>query len=39
VNGKIALILRASDVESAERMLKENGVAVLTLDETKKYFQ
>jgi hypothetical protein len=39
VNGKIALILRASDVESAERMLKENGVAVLTLDEIKKYFQ
>ena len=39
VNGKVALILRASDVESAERMLKENGVAVLTLDEIKKYFQ
>jgi hypothetical protein len=39
VNGKIALILRASDVESAERTLKENGVAVLTLDEIKKYFQ
>ena len=39
VNGKIALILRASDVESAERILKENGVAVLTLDEIKKYFK
>jgi hypothetical protein len=39
VNGKIALILRASDVENAERMLKENGVAVLTLEEVKKYFQ
>jgi hypothetical protein len=39
VDGKIALILRASDVESAERMLKENGVTVLTLDEIKKYFQ
>ena len=39
VNGKIALILRASDVESAERILKENGIAVLTLDEIKKYFQ
>jgi hypothetical protein len=39
VNGKIALILRASDVESAERTLKENGVAVLTLDEIKKYFK
>jgi hypothetical protein len=39
VDGKIALILRASDVESAERMLKENGVTILTLDEIKKYFQ
>ena len=39
VNGKVALILRASDVESAERMLKEHGVAVLTLDEIRKYFQ
>jgi len=39
VNGKVALILRVSDVESAERMLKENGVAVLSLDEIRKYFQ
>ena len=39
VNGKIALILRASAVDSAERILKENGIAVLTLDEIKKYFQ
>ena len=39
VDGKIALILRASNVESAERILKSNGVAVLSLDEIKKYFQ
>jgi len=39
VDGKIALILRASDVENAEKILKENGVAVLSLDEIKKYFQ
>jgi hypothetical protein len=39
VNGKIALILRASDVENAERILKENGITVLTLAEIKKYFQ
>jgi hypothetical protein len=39
VNGKIALILRASDVESAERILKANGITVLTLAEIKKYFQ
>jgi hypothetical protein len=39
VDGKIALILRASDVESAERILKANGVTVLSLAEIKKYFQ
>jgi hypothetical protein len=39
VNGKIALILRASDVDSAERILKENGITVLSLAEIKKYFQ
>ncbi len=39
VDGKIALILRASDVEKAEGILKENGVTVLSLAEIKKYFQ
>jgi hypothetical protein len=39
VNGKIALILRASDVENAEKALKAKGVTVLTLAEIKKYFQ
>jgi hypothetical protein len=39
VNGKIALILRASDIENAEKTLKANGVTVLTLAEIKKYFQ
>jgi len=39
VDGKIALILRASDVENAEKILKANGITVLTLDEIKKYFQ
>jgi len=39
VNGKIALILRASDIENAEKILKANGVTVLTLAEIKKYFQ
>ena len=39
VDGKIALILRASDVESAERILKANGITVLSLAEIKKYFQ
>jgi hypothetical protein len=39
VNGKIALILRASDIENAEKTLKANGITVLTLAEIKKYFQ
>jgi hypothetical protein len=39
VDGKVALILRPSNVEQAEQMLTANGIAVLTLDEIKKYFQ
>jgi hypothetical protein len=39
VDGKIALILRASDVGNAERTLKTNGVTVLSLAEIKSYFQ
>ena len=39
VDGKIALILRASDIENAEKTLKANNVTVLTLTEIKKYFQ
>ena len=39
VNGKIALILRASDIENAEKILKANSITVLTLAEIKKYFQ
>jgi hypothetical protein len=39
VNGKIALILRASDMENAEKILKAKGITVLSLKEIKKYFQ
>ena len=39
VDGKIALILRASDVENAEKILKTQDITVLTLTEIKKYFQ
>ena len=39
VDGKVALILRPSNVEKAEQMLVANGVAVLSLAEIKKYFQ
>ena len=39
VDGKVALILRPSNVEKAEQLLTAAGVAVLSLDEIKKYFQ
>jgi len=39
VDGKIALILRASNVENAEKILEAKGVTVLSLAEIKKYFQ
>jgi hypothetical protein len=39
VDGKVALILRPSNVELAEQVLTANGVAVLTLAEIKNYFQ
>ena len=39
VDGKIALILRASDVENAEKILKANRVTILSLAEIRKYFQ
>jgi hypothetical protein len=39
VDGKVAMILRPSNVEKAEQMLTANGVAVLSLSEIKNYFQ
>ena len=39
LDGKVALILRPSNVAQAEQMLTAAGVAVLSLDEIKKYFQ
>jgi hypothetical protein len=39
VEGKVALILRPSNLEKSEQMLTDNGVAVLSLGEIKKYFQ
>jgi len=38
-DGKSALILRISDTEKGERILKENGVKVLSLDDLKDHFQ
>ncbi len=39
VDGKVALILRPSNIEKAEQMLSANGVTVLTLDEISKNFK
>lgn len=38
VDGKIALILQANDLEKAEEILKANNVTVLSLSEIKEYF-
>jgi hypothetical protein len=39
VDGKIALILRTSDIEKAEKALTSKGIKVLSLTEIKRYFQ
>jgi hypothetical protein len=39
VDGKVALILRPSNLEKAEQMLTASGVSVLSLEEIKKNFQ
>jgi hypothetical protein len=39
IEGKVALILRPSDVERAEQMLTANGVAILSLNQVKEYFR
>ena len=38
-DGKFALVLRVNDLEKAEKTLKENGVAILSLAEIKQHFQ
>jgi hypothetical protein len=37
--GKFALVLRPREVEKAEKALKDNDVATLSLDEIKQHFQ
>ena len=39
MDGKLALILRISDTEKAERILRENNVTVLSLADLKRRFQ
>ncbi len=38
-DGKVALIIRPSNVEKAEQLLSNNGITVLSLVEIKKYFK
>ncbi len=39
IDGKFALILRANDLEKAEKTLKENNIDTVSLDDIKKHFQ
>ena len=39
VDGKNALIMRTSNIEKTEQVLAANDIAVLSLDEVKKYIQ
>lgn len=39
IDGKFALVLRVDDLDKAERILEENDVAILSLDEIKKCFE
>ena len=38
IDGKFALVLRVDDLDKAERILEENGITILSLDEIKKVF-
>ena len=38
IDGKFALVLRVDDLEKAERILEENGVTILSLNEIKNCF-
>jgi hypothetical protein len=39
MNGKFALVLRVNDLNKAEATLRENDVAILSLDEIKQFSQ
>jgi hypothetical protein len=39
MNGKFALVLRVNDLSKAETTLRENDVAILSLDEIKQFSQ
>jgi hypothetical protein len=39
IEGKVAFIVRSSNVEAAEKLLKANGITVLSLDELREDFK
>jgi len=39
IDGKFALVLRVDDLDKAERILEENNIVILSLDEIKKCFE
>jgi hypothetical protein len=39
LDGRFALVMRVSDLDKAERTLRENSVATLSLDDIKQHFQ
>jgi hypothetical protein len=39
LDGRFALVMRISDLDKAERTLRENNVATLSLDDIKQHFQ
>lgn len=39
IDGKLAVILRVNDLDMAEKILKENNIPLLSLDEIKKSFE
>ena len=38
INGKLAVVLRVNDLNKAEKILKENHIPILSLDQIKKSF-
>jgi hypothetical protein len=39
LDGRFALVMRISDLDKAERTLRENNIAILSLDDIKQHFQ
>ena len=39
VDGKFALVLRVNELEKAEKILKENSISILTLEDLEEHFE